>query len=212
MQLKQLAQGLGGIIPGGISILDFAIVAKIDQISAKQILNVLVANSIGKIDGDFIQFTAGDKLKAALYALTEGVPIEEVSTRLNWKDFEGLVAEILESKGFRIIRNLILTKPRMEIDVIGENHGVVLLIDCKHWKRQSSSSLNKSVKKQIGRVKHYVAKTQGVVGVPAIVTLYQEQLSFIDKVPIVPISQFSSFVDEFYGNLDALNTIETSSK
>lgn len=212
MQLKQLAQGLGGIIPGGISILDFAIVAKIDQISAKQILNVLVANSIGKFDGDFIQFTAGDKLKAALYALTEGVPIEEVSTRLNWKDFEGLVAEILESKGFRIIRNLILTKPRMEIDVIGENHGVVLLIDCKHWKRQSSSSLNNSVKKQIGRVKHYVAKTQGVVGVPAIVTLYQEQLSFIDKVPIVPISQFSSFVDEFYGNLDALNTIETSSK
>ena len=212
MQLKQLAQGLGGIIPGGISILDFAIVAKIDQISAKQILNVLVANSIGKIDGDFIQFTAGDKLKAALYALIEGVPIEEVSTRLNWKDFEGLVAEILESKGFRIIRNLILTKPRMEIDVIGENHGVVLLIDCKHWKRQSSSSLNNSVKKQIGRVKHYVAKTQGVVGVPAIVTLYQEQLSFIDKVPIVPISQFSSFVDEFYGNLDALNTIETSSK
>ena len=212
MQLKQLAQGLGGIIPGGISILDFAIVAKIDQISAKQILNVLVANSIGKFDGDFIQFTAGDKLKAALYALIEGVPIEEVSTRLNWKDFEGLVAEILESKGFRIIRNLILTKPRMEIDVIGENHGVVLLIDCKHWKRQSSSSLNNSVKKQIGRVKHYVAKTQGVVGVPAIVTLYQEQLSFIDKVPIVPISQFSSFVDEFYGNLDALNTIETSSK
>ncbi len=212
MQLKQLAQGLGGIIPGGISILDFAIVAKIDQISAKQILNVLVANSIGKFDGDFIQFTAGDKLKAALYALTEGVPIEEVSTRLNWKDFEGLVAEILESKGFRIIRNLILTKPRMEIDVIGENHGVVLLIDCKHWKRQSSSSLNNSVKKQIGRVKHYVAKTQGVVGVPAIVTLYQEQLSFIDKVPIVPISQFSSFVDEFYGNLDTLNTIETSSK
>ena len=212
MQLKQLAQGLGGIIPGGISILDFAIVAKIDQISAKQILNVLVANSIGKIDGDFIQFTPGDKLKAALYALTEGVPIEEVSTRLNWKDFEGLVAEILESKGFRIIRNLILTKPRMEIDVIGENHGVVLLIDCKHWKRQTSSSLNNSVKKQIGRVKHYVAKTQGVVGVPAIVTLYQEQLSFIDKVPIIPISQFSSFVDEFYGNLDALNTIETSSK
>ena len=212
MQLKQLAQGLGGIIPGGISILDFAIVAKIDQISAKQILNVLVANSIGNIDGDLIQFTAGDKLKAALYAITEGVPIEEVSTYLNWKDFEGLVAEILESKGFRIIRNLILTKPRMEIDVIGENHGVVLLIDCKHWKRQSSSSLNKSVKKQIGRVKHYVAKTQGVVGVPAIVTLYQEQLSFIDKVPIVPISQFSSFVDEFYGNLDALNTIETSLK
>ena len=212
MQLKHLIQGLAGIIPGGISDLDFAIVAKIDQISAKQILNVLVGNSIGKIDEGLFQFTSGDKLKAALYALTKGASIEEVSMQLNWKDFEGLVAEILESKGFSVIRNLILTKPRMEIDVVGINHGVALLIDCKHWKRQSSSSLNNSVKKQIDRVKHYVAKTQGAVGVPAIVTLYQEQISFIDKVPIVPISQFSSFVDEFYGNLDDLNTIETSSK
>ena len=45
--------------------------------------------------------------------------------------------------------------------------------------------------------------------VPAIVTLFQEELNFIDKVPIIPIIQFSSFVDEFYGNLDDLKTIET---
>ena len=57
-----------------------------------------------------------------------------------------------------------------------------------------------------------MAKTQGAIAVPAIVTLYQEQLSFIDKVPIVPISQFSSFVDEFYGNLDEIKTIEKESK
>jgi len=45
--------------------------------------------------------------------------------------------------------------------------------------------------------------------VPAIVTLYQEEISFIDNVPIIPILQFSSFLDEFYGNLDDLKTIET---
>ena len=65
------------------------------------------------------------------------------------------------------------------------------------------------MKKQVERVKHYVAKTKGTIAVPAIVTLYQEELSFIDKVPIIPILQFSSFVDEFYGNLDELKTIET---
>jgi hypothetical protein len=65
------------------------------------------------------------------------------------------------------------------------------------------------VKKQVERVKHYVAKTQGAIAVPAIVTLYQEEVSFIDKVPIIPILQFSSFVDEFYGNLDEVKTIET---
>jgi len=209
LQLKPLTKGISGIIPGGISVIDFAIVAETDQISAKEILNVLVANDIGSFEGEIINFNQGDKLRAALFAIEQGAPIEDVATYLNWKDFEGIVAEILQSKGFSIIKNLILTKPRMEIDVIGINHGIALLIDCKHWKRLSQSALRGIVKKQVVRVKHYVAKTQGAIAVPAIVTLYQEEVSFIDKVPIIPILQFSSFVDEFYGNLDELKTIET---
>ena len=208
-QLKSLTKGITGIIPGGISVIDFAIVAEVDQISAKEILNVLIANKIGSFEGEIINFNQGDKLKAALFAVEHGTPIEEISTHLNWRDFEGIVAEILQSKDFSIIKNLVLKKPRMEIDVVGVNHGIALLIDCKHWKRLSQSSLIEIVKKQVERVKHYVAKTKGTIAVPAIVTLYQEELSFIDKVPIIPILQFSSFVDEFYGNLDELKTIET---
>ena len=209
MQLKPLTRGIRGIIPGGISVIDFAIVAQTDQISAKEILYVLVANNIGSFEGENVNFNPEDKLKAALFAIRQGAPIDDVSIYLNWKDFEGLVAEILESKNFDIIKNLVLTKPRMEIDVIGINHGVAVLIDCKHWKRMSSSSLRDIVRKQVARVKHYVEKTQGAIAVPAIVTLYQEEISFIDNVPIVPILQFSSFLDEFYGNLDDLKTIET---
>jgi hypothetical protein len=209
MQLKPLTRGIAGIIPGGISVIDFAIVAQTDQISAKEILNVLVANQIGSFDEDVITFNPGDKLRGALFAIRQGAPIEEVSIYLDWKDFEGLVAEILQSKDFSIIKNLILTKPRMEIDVIGINHGVALLIDCKHWKKMSASSLQGIVQKQVDRVKHYVSKTQGAVAIPAIVTLYQEEISFIDKVPIIPILQFSSFVDEFLGNLEDVKTIGT---
>ena len=209
MQLKPLTRGITGIIPGGISVIDFAIVAQTDHISAKEILNVLVANKIGSFDGDVINFNPGDKLRTALFVINQGAPIEEVSIYLNWKDFEGLVAEILQSKDFSVIKNLILTKPRMEIDVIGINHGIALLIDCKHWKKLSTSALNDIVRKQVERVKQYVSKTQGAIAVPAIVTLYQEQVSFIDKVPIIPILQFSSFVDEFLGNLEELKTIET---
>ena len=208
-QLKSLTKGITGIIPGGVSVIDFAVVAETDQISAKEILNVLVANKIGSFEGEIINFNQGDKLMAALFAIKQGAPIEEVSTFLNWRDFEGIVAEILQSKDFSIIRNLVLKKPRMEIDVIGVNHGIALLVDCKHWKRLGQSALSEIVRKQVERVKHYVAKTKGVIAVPAIVTLYQEELSFIDKVPIIPILQFSSFVDEFYGNLDELKTIET---
>jgi hypothetical protein len=97
----------------------------------------------------------------------------------------------------------------MEIDVIGIRLGVAMLIDCKHWKRYSSSTLSGAVKKQIERTKKYVSKTQNAIAVPVIVTLYQDKVDFIDNVPIVPIFQFSSFVDEFYGNLDDMKIIKT---
>jgi len=149
-----------------------------------------------------------NKLKTALSAIKSGAPIEEASRDVDWKDFEGLVAEILESKSFEVIRNFRMRKPTMEIDVVGIHLGVAVLIDCKHWKRMTNSALEKIVLKQIDRVKHYVANTDEVVAAPVIVTLYQEETKFISKVPIVPIMQFSSFIDEFYGNLEEIRTIK----
>ena len=149
-----------------------------------------------------------NKLKTALSAIKSGAPIEEASRDVDWKDFEGLVAEILESKNFEVIRNFRMRKPTMEIDVVGMHLGVAVLIDCKHWKRMTNSALEKIVLRQIDRVKHYVADMDEVVAAPVIVTLYQEETKFVSKVPIVPIIQFSSFIDEFYGNLEEIRTIE----
>jgi len=149
-----------------------------------------------------------NKLKTALSAIKSGAPIEEASRDVDWRDFEGLVAEILESKNFEVIRNFRMRKPTMEIDVVGIHLGVAVLIDCKHWKRMTNSALEKIVLRQIDRVKHYVANTDEVVAAPVIVTLYQEETKFVSKVPIVPIIQFSSFIDEFYGNLEEIRTIE----
>ena len=149
-----------------------------------------------------------NKLKTALSAIKSGAPIEEASRDVDWKDFEGLVAEILESKNFEVTRNFRMRKPTMEIDVVGIHLGVAVLIDCKHWKRMTNSALEKIVLRQIDRVKHYVASTDEVVAAPVIVTLYQEEIKFVSKVPIVPIIQFSSFIDEFYGNLEEIRTIE----
>ena len=149
-----------------------------------------------------------NKLKTALSAIKSGAPIEEASRDVDWKDFEGLVAEILESKNFEVIRNFRMRKPTMEIDVVGIHLGVAVLIDCKHWKRLTNSALEKIVLRQIERVKYYVANTDQVVAAPVIVTLYQEETKFVSKVPIVPIIQFSSFIDEFYGNLGEIRTIE----
>jgi len=208
MHVRELIKGIDALIPDGISIQDFAIVTDTNNKTAKKILDVFIKNGIGKFDGNTVYFELGDKIKAAFLIIENGEQIEQVSEYLDWKDFEGLVAQILEEKGFATIKNMILTKPRMEIDVVGINHGIAMLIDCKHWKKLSQSALNTIVKKQIKRVKHYVSKTNDAIAVPVIVTLYNERINFINKVPIVPVQQLSSFIDEFYGNLDKVKTIE----
>jgi len=211
IQLKtnsKMITGLKGIIPGGVSVKDFSAVTKMSEDESKSILEEFIKNQIGTKQDDFYYFEEGDKLKIAISLLEKGLPIDEISIALDWKDFEGLTAEILSSKNFAVMKNMILTKPRMEIDVVGIRLGVAILIDCKHWKRYSMSSLSSVVKKQIERTRQYVAKTEGAIAVPVIVTLYQDKVDFIENVPIVPIFQFSSFVDEFYGNIDQMKTIE----
>lgn len=211
IQLKtnqKMITGLKGIIPGGVSTKDFSAVTKMSEDESKSILEEFIKNQIGTKQDDFYYFEEGDKLKIAISLLEKGFPIDEIAIALDWKDFEGLTAEILSSKNFAVMKNMILTKPRMEIDVVGIRLGVAILIDCKHWKRYSMSSLSSVVKKQIERTRQYVAKTEGAIAVPVIVTLYQDKVDFIENVPIVPIFQFSSFVDEFYGNIDQMKTIE----
>lgn len=211
IQLKinpKMIAGLQGIIPGGVSVKDFSVVSKINDADSQTILDELVKNQIGTKQDNFYYFEDGDKLKIAISLLEKGFPIDEISIALDWKDFEGLTAEILSSKNFAVMKNMVMTKPRMEIDVVGIRLGIAILIDCKHWKRYSLSSLTSVVRKQIERTKQYVAKTEGAIAVPVIVTLYQDKVDFIENVPIVPIFQLSSFVDEFYGNIDQMKTIE----
>ena len=213
MQLKihpKMIVGLQGIISGGISVEDFSVVTKLNVVYSKTILDEFIKNDIGTKQYNSYYFEDGDKLNIAVALLERGLPIDEISVALDWKDFEGLTGAILASKDFAVIKNMILSKPRMEIDVIGIRWGIAILIDCKHWKRYSTSSLTAAVKKQIERTKHYVKKTPGAISMPVIVTLYQDKVDFIENVPIVPIFQFSSFIDEFYGNIDQMKTIKTN--
>jgi len=210
MNQKTLAMGIKGIIPGGLSVKDFCMITETNEETARKILDTFMQNGIGIFENKQIHFTENDRLKTSLLAIRMGAPIDEISSLLDWKDFESLVSEILESREFDTIRNVILTKPRMEIDVVGTKNGIAILIDCKHWKRLSYSSLETAVNKQIERTKRYVVKEKIHAAIPAIVTLYQEEIKFINKVPIVPIFQLDSFCEEFYGNLEEIDTLQQS--
>ena len=208
MNPKQVVKGINGILEGGVSVTDFSIVTELDEISAKELLYTLVQNGIGTWNDDLVDFDIpNDRLQTALFAIKLGADIEDVSEYLTWRDFEFITGLILEEKDFDVTKNLILTKPRMEIDVIGKKMDIVLLIDCKHWKNLNKSALDEIVKKQIERVKRYVA-AENMSALPVIVTLHQEEIQFVENVPIVPIMKLSSFLDEFVGNLDSLASIE----
>ena len=208
MNPKLAVKGINGIIEGGISVTDFAVVTELDEISAKELLYTLLQNGIGTWNDDLVDFDIPhDRLQTALFAITLGATIEDVSEYLTWRDFEAITGIILEENGFDVTKNLVLTKPRMEIDVIGKKMNLALLIDCKHWKTMSKSALDEIVKKQIERVKRYVAD-EDITALPVIVTLHQEGTQLVENVPIVPIMKLPSFLDEFVGNLGSLKSIE----
>lgn len=206
MNLQSLVKGIKGIIPGGLSVRDFSMATQTSEELAREILDNFMQNGIGRYEDGQVYFEETDKLKTGILAINMGAAIDEVSRLLEWQDFEALAAEILERRDFESTRNVILTKPRMQIDVIGIKSGVAILIDCKHWNNMSQSALQNAVKKQIERTKQYLSKEKIRAAVPAIVTLYQHDLQFIDRVPIIPIHQLDSFCEEFYGNLEKLQS------
>ena len=211
MHHKLIIRGIRAIIPGGVSEHDFSVASEMDEFSAKELLQIFLQNEIGVLDENIVEFQNSDRIKASIFAIRNGATIEDVSEFLSWQNFEELVSRVLDENGFIVQKNLILTKPRMEIDVVGVKLGISILIDCKHWKRMTQSALNDIVSKQVERVKRYVEKTESTSAIPAIVTLHQEKVNFVNKVPIVPVMQLSSFLDEFYGNLDKMKTIEKQS-
>ena len=202
VNLHTLVRSIPGIIPGGISVTDFAMATQTGKEVSIEILDNLMQNGIGVYENNLIQFDENDKLKTSILAITMGAPIDEVSRFLSWQDFESLAAEILESRDFETTRNVVLTKPRMQIDVVGIKSDIAVLIDCKHWNKMSQSALEIAVKKQVERTRQFVSKEKIRGAIPAIVTLYQHETQFIDKVPIIPIHQLDSFCDEFYGNIE----------
>jgi hypothetical protein len=206
MNLSSLVKGIPGIIPGGLSIKDFSMATNTSEELSKEILDNFMQNGIGRYEEGQIHFQDADRLRTSILAISMGAPIDEISRLLGWQDFESLAAEVLEKRDFDTTKNVILKNPRMQIDVIGIKSDVAILIDCKHWNNMNQSSLQEAVRKQIIRTKQFVSKHKVKGAIPAIVTLYQHNVQFIDKVPIIPIHQLDSFCDEFYGNLEEIQS------
>lgn len=143
--------------------------------------------------------------------LQRGVPLEEATKNLDWKDFEGVVSDAFDANGFRTLRNLRFSheKKRYEIDVVALERPRLVAVDCKHWglRAGKSSALRAASLAQLRRAVNLGKKAQEIPGmdiaawgeatvVPCIVTLYEERVVENGGVLVVPLSRLNSFVEE----------------
>src|SRR5437899_677524 len=61
---------------------------------------------------------ATNQTLVALTLCTAGVPLEQVSRSLDWKQFESFCSGVFEASGCRVEKNVSLKKPRAQIDFV----------------------------------------------------------------------------------------------
>jgi hypothetical protein len=211
MHSELLAKALLGITSHDTTNIDeFMVNSAISSKSvANQVLHYMGLRGVGYISKGKITFYPSDRLKTALMAMQIGCDIETASYSLTWKDFEALTVEILHRFGYTTQTNVRLTNPRCEIDVIGIHSTRAIVIDCKHWKRRNVSSVSSYAKKQLERTKLLLEKYTNIItsAIPVVVTLHYERVSFINKVPIIPINMLNSFLSEFDLNCPVIQVV-----
>jgi len=163
-----------------------------------EVLCFLNTNGIGSLYKTQVIFSAEDKLKLVLFAVQLGCSPKLLSQTLNWKDFEGFVYAILQKLGYCCTSNIHLRKPHMQIDVVATMGAKALIIDCKHWKNMGTSKLVECATRQLIRTKSYVRAYDNIdYAIPIIITLNEPSRNFINRIPIVPISKFGSFLYDY---------------
>jgi Holliday junction resolvase-like predicted endonuclease len=202
MHPELLARALSGISPETTAE-EFRVRASmISKPIAENVLDFLSNNGIGTLSGSKILFSNEDRIKIAILAIKMGCDIEQISKKLTWKDFEALASKILKLSGYKTAIHVTFSKPRMEIDVVGIKSKFAITVDCKHWKHDSIAILSFYTKRQIERTKILLVKKSNIsFAIPIILTLHSTKVRFIKGTPIVPITEFKSFLDGLEDNL-----------
>ena len=146
-----------------------------------------------------VDVSSFNKLSIALLAIRNGADVVKICGKINWHDFELFSSEIMKYHGYRVYTNFRLKNPRREIDVIGIKSQKALLVDCKHWKKNSLSNLEEIVDKQKKRSMLFLQNSTMKIenAFPIILTLLPNEFQFVDDVPIIPIDKLNSFLLDF---------------
>ncbi len=169
--------------------------------------------------------------------------IKSVAELLDFTGFELLINKILSRNNFKVLNNFRFSdksnfkyktsQKRYEIDVIGLNRNIILLIDAKQWKRKDTySSMNKAANLQYQRIialeknpDAFSKLIHSLLGInpnlknylpfnliPIMVTLEDNFNKLNDnQVPLVSIYYFNTFLQELHKYLQYYKIIKIKS-
>jgi hypothetical protein len=137
-----------------------------------------------------------NRVVAAAALVRMGVPSESVCSLLSWGEFEGFCAGLLSAAGYKVASNIVITKPRRQLDVFAESPALDISVDCKHWSKGfSQGTLEKIAQSQVERTTLY-KKKRGISTpiLPAVFTILDAQARVVSGVPVVPVFALRDFL------------------
>jgi Holliday junction resolvase-like predicted endonuclease len=193
--------------------------AKLPSDIAKKLLRKLQNDGLIYLKKDVVEADGLQRLKLAMYAMQLGADVEDVSSFLQWKEFEDMAAVAFERNGYSVKANLRFKHAgrRWEIDIVACKKPIVMCVDCKHWHHgMHPSALRRIVEEQVERTSALAESLPSLVDkvecaswdkvelVPAILSLVTGRFKFYDNVPIVPILQLQDFLSQLPAYTDLL--------
>jgi hypothetical protein len=193
--------------------------ARISSDVAEELLQKMQSDGLVYVKANTVEVDGTQRLKLAIRAIGLGADLEQVSSFLQWQEFEGMAATALIRNGYAVSRNLHFTHGgrKWEMDVVGSRKPIALCLDCKHWhygmhparlktavdeQVQRTAALAETLPRLDGKVE--CASWERAKLVPAVLSLVVGRFKFIDDVPIVPILQLQDFLDQILAYADSL--------
>ncbi len=193
--------------------------AKIPQQIAEKLLRKLQNDTLIYVQRNVLEANSLQRLKLAVHAIHLGADIENISSFLQWQEFENMAAVAFEQNSYRVEKNLRFKhdKRRLEIDIVGCRKPIAICVDCKHWHRGlSPSALKRIVEEQVERTfalsesmpsltgKIECATWDNIKLIPAVLSLVTGRFKFYDNVPVVAVLQLQDFLGQLPAYVDSL--------
>ncbi len=175
--------------------------------------------SIARLEAGKVSLSGEQRLRAAIKAVEMGTDIERVCKFLTWTEFEDIALLAFRTNDFVVRKHLRFSwaERRWEIDILALKEPVAASVDCKQWHRGwSGSASTKAAELQIQRTQALSEASTSIKEklvmrgwkrayfVPIVLSLTVGAPRFIRDVPIVPVLQLRSFLQEMPAYIGSL--------